>query len=148
MTNPAPTDDRNNELERLRAELAELRITMTGDDRERIDQIQAERDAMPKDERIRAEAADAPMLRIQLACLAGENRRLKDEIERTAQVAAEEIWAKLGLNTILDWKQRAEQAEAAIERVRAAWSEWRERLGGSFPPAMVQEITTALDGES
>lgn len=76
------------EIARLQAELAELRITMAGDSRERLDQIQAERDAMSKDERARHEAADAPMLRIQLACLAGENRRLR--AERDALNAANE----------------------------------------------------------
>lgn len=40
---------------------------------------------------------------------------------------------------------RADKAEAAIERVRAAWSDWHGRLGGSFPRAMVQEIEAAFD---
>jgi hypothetical protein len=42
-------------------------------------------------------------------------------------------------------RERVVHLEAANERVRVAWSEWRGRLGGSFPPAMVQEIDAALD---
>lgn len=102
------------------ATVEQLRTTMAGDDRERIEQIQAERDAMPEDERIRREAADAPMLRIQLACLAGENQRLKDEMERTVQSAANEVWEKAGFNALIHWKQRATQAEAAAAEWQAA----------------------------
>jgi uncharacterized protein YigA (DUF484 family) len=66
---------------------AQQAVTMTADSREQIERIQAERDAMPEEERIRREALDAPLLRIQLA-------------------------------HFVHWKGRAEQAEAAVERVR------------------------------
>jgi hypothetical protein len=159
------------------ATVEQLRTTMAGDDRERIEQIQAERDAMPEDERIRREAADAPMLRIQLACLAGENQRLKDEMERTVQSAANEVWEKAGFNALIHWKQRATQAEsvaaewqaaceahqadgealtAAIERVRRMAQVWVD-IRPTYPTATCeghgiayagQQILAALDAPS
>lgn len=103
----------------VEAELAELRATMMGDSRERIEQVQADMDALPEEERVRREAANAPLLRIQLAHFVGEGQRLKEELARASKAAAEEIWAKLGMNAILDWSRRAETAEAAIERAKA-----------------------------
>lgn len=53
-----------------------------------------------------------------------------------------------GAGIVADVALLAEQkrtADAANENVRAVWSEWRGRLGGAFPPAMVQELDAALN---
>jgi hypothetical protein len=77
------------EAERYAPEPAELRTAMVGDYRQEVEKIQAERDAMPKDERIRREALDAPLLRIQLAHFVGWKRRADAaEAERDALKAA------------------------------------------------------------
>lgn len=73
---------------------------------ERVEAVNAERAALPKDERISKEAADAPYLRIQLAYA----------IER-----AEEAEAKTGPTDAL------EQRLAAMEKLAAAWQKEAEQ---------------------
>ena len=108
---------------------------------EQIERIQAERDALPKDERVRLDAADAPMLRIQLAVMARKVAETKAELERTSTAAALEIWHKLGLDSSLHWKDRAENAEDRLRKAEQAYTQlaavaddavaardrWRER---------------------
>lgn len=82
---------------------------MTGQPRshiERVEEVNAQRAAMPKEERVKAEAADAPYLRIQLAYA----------LER-----AEQAEAKTGPTDAL------EQRLAAMEKLAAAWQEEAER---------------------
>ena len=83
---------------------------------EQIERIQAERHALPKDERVRLDAADAPMLRIQLAVMARKVAETKAELERTSTAAALEIWHKLGMDASLHWKERAENAEDRLRK--------------------------------
>ena len=82
---------------------------MTDQPRRHIDEaeaVNAKRAAMPKEERVRAEAADAPLLRIQLAYA----------LER-----AEQAEAKTGPTDAL------EQRLAAMEKLAAAWQKEAER---------------------
>lgn len=71
-----------------------------------VEAINAKRAAMPKEERVKAEAADAPLLRIQLAYA----------LER-----AEQAEAKTGPTDAL------EQKLAAMEKLTAAWQREAER---------------------
>ncbi|MGW5691521.1 hypothetical protein ACWEWX_11320 [Streptomyces asiaticus] len=71
-----------------------------------VEAINAKRAAMPKEERVKAEAADAPLLRIQLAYA----------LER-----AEQAEAKTGPTDAL------EQKLAAMEKLAAAWQKEAER---------------------
>lgn len=78
---------------RRRAEEAEARLAALMDEQtaEQIERIQAERDALPEEKRLRLEAADAPFLRIQVA---GLTRKVA-EAERASELAARQIWDKL-----------------------------------------------------
>ncbi|MFJ1992988.1 hypothetical protein [Streptomyces asiaticus] len=71
-----------------------------------VEAINAKRAAMPREERVKAEAADAPLLRIQLAYA----------LER-----AEQAEAKTGPTDAL------EQKLAAMEKLAAAWQKEAER---------------------
>jgi hypothetical protein len=73
---------------------------------EQVEAINAERAAMPKEQRVQAEAADAPLLRIQLAY---------------AMQRAEDAEAKTGPTDAL------EQRLAAMEKLAAAWQKEAER---------------------
>ncbi|MFF1358800.1 hypothetical protein [Streptomyces sp. NPDC058297] len=73
---------------------------------EQVEAINAKRAAMPKDQRVQAEAADAPLLRIQLAY---------------ALQRAEDAEAKTGPTDAL------EQRLAAMEKLAAAWQKEAER---------------------
>ncbi|MFI2620482.1 hypothetical protein [Streptomyces sp. NPDC018584] len=73
---------------------------------EQAEAVNAERAAMPKEQRVQAEAADAPLLRIQLAYA----------IKR-----AKEAEAKTGPTDAL------EQRLATMERLAAAWQKEAER---------------------
>lgn len=73
---------------------------------EQVETINAERAAMPKDQRMKVEAADAPLLRIQLAY---------------AMQRAENAEAKTGPTDAL------EQRLAAMEKLAAAWQKEAER---------------------
>ena len=73
---------------------------------EQVEEVNAQRAAMPKEERVKAEAADAPYLRIQLAYA----------LER-----AEQAEAKTGPTDAL------EQRLAAMEKLAAAWQKEAER---------------------
>lgn len=103
------------EAEQLREQMAAL---MDPRGAEQIEKIQAERDAMPEDERRRLDAAAAPLLRIQLAAMLRQRDEAKVELDKTADAAASEIWAKAGFNAINHWRGRAERAEAAIGRAK------------------------------
>ena len=93
---------------------------------EQIERIQAERHALPKDERVRLDAADAPMLRIQLAVMARRVAETKAELERTSTAAALEIWHKLGMDASLHWKERAENAEDRLRKAEQAYMQLAE----------------------
>ena len=85
---------------------------MSDDLREQIATIEAERAALPEDERLRAEAADAPLLRVQLAHLA-------EELEAAQAAAQAELRGGLDCaQQAVQWQRRAEHAEATIARVR------------------------------
>jgi hypothetical protein len=71
-----------------------------------VEAINAKRAAMPKEERVKAEAADAPLLRIQLAYA----------LER-----AEQAESKTGPTDALEHKL------AAMEKLAAAWQKEAER---------------------
>jgi hypothetical protein len=73
---------------------------------EQVEAINAERAAMPKEQRLQAEAADAPLLRIQLAY---------------AMQRAEDAEAKTGPTDAL------EQRLAAMEKLAEAWQKEAER---------------------
>jgi hypothetical protein len=73
---------------------------------DKVEAINAKRAAMPKEERVKAEAADAPLLRIQLAYA----------LER-----AEQAEAKTGPTDAL------EQKLTAMEKLAAAWQKEAER---------------------
>lgn len=73
---------------------------------EQVETINAERAAMPKEQRVALEAADAPLLRIQLAY---------------AMQRAEDAEAKTGPTDAL------EQRLAAMEKLAAAWQKEAER---------------------
>ncbi|GAX57272.1 hypothetical protein [Streptomyces olivochromogenes] len=73
---------------------------------EQVEAINAERAAMPKEQRVALEAADAPLLRIQLAY---------------AMQRAEDAEAKTGPTDAL------EQRLAAMEKLAAAWQKEAER---------------------
>jgi hypothetical protein len=73
---------------------------------EQVEAVNAERAAMPKEQRVQAEAADAPLLRIQLAY---------------AMQRAEDAEAKTGPTDAL------EQRLAAMEKLAAAWQKEAER---------------------
>ncbi|MCX4911849.1 hypothetical protein [Streptomyces sp. NBC_00878] len=73
---------------------------------EQVEAINAKRAAMPKDQRVKAEAADAPYLRIQLAY---------------AMQRAEDAEARTGPTDAL------EQRLAAMEKLAAAWQKEAER---------------------
>lgn len=86
---------------------------MADDLRQQIATIEAERAALPEDERLRAEAADAPLLRVQLAHLA-------EELEAARAAAQAELRGGLDCARLaVQWQERAEQAEATVSRVRA-----------------------------
>lgn len=71
-----------------------------------VEAVNAERAAMPKEQRVQAEAADAPLLRIQLAY---------------AMQRAEDAEAKTGPTDAL------EKRLAAMEKLAAAWQKEAER---------------------
>lgn len=73
---------------------------------EQVEAVNAERAALPKKERVRLEATDAPLLRIQLAY---------------AMERAEKAEAKTGPTDAL------EQRLAAMEKLAAAWQKEAER---------------------
>lgn len=73
---------------------------------DQVEAVNAERAAMPKEQRVQAEAADAPLLRIQLAY---------------AMQRAEDAEAKTGPTDAL------EQRLAAMEKLAAAWQKEAER---------------------
>jgi len=62
---------------------------------EQLEEIQAKMDKLPEDERIRHEAANAPMLRVQLMYHAGEHRRLRDKLARMTESRA--FWRKFAI---------------------------------------------------
>ncbi|WP_242892556.1 hypothetical protein [Actinomadura litoris] len=112
-----------------RAEHAEAKVAALMDERgaEQIDRIQAERDALPKDERAHLDAADAPLLRIQLAGMTRQVAEAKAEAERASTAAAREIWVKFGFDTILMWKGRAEQALRERDEARQRAADYQMR---------------------
>ncbi|MFE1767241.1 hypothetical protein ACFW81_23860 [Streptomyces angustmyceticus] len=75
---------------------------MTTDPFAQVARIEAERAKLPANERLRLEAGDAPLLRIQLLHMRERARR-----------------AERAVNLLAAAHRRAEQAEAAIGRVRA-----------------------------
>lgn len=60
---------------------AEVHAAMSEQHADEIERIIAERSALPEEERRRVEAADAPLLRIQLAVVAEQNARLQARLE-------------------------------------------------------------------
>ncbi|WP_330479938.1 hypothetical protein OG301_39035 (plasmid) [Streptomyces platensis] len=75
---------------------------MTIDPAAEVARLEAERALLPKEERQRLEAGDAPLLRIQLLYM----------LERARK-------AERAVGLLADSHRRAKQAEAAIDRVRA-----------------------------
>lgn len=62
----------------------------------------------------RKQAQNAPYLRLQLAHLMRENAQLKDDLDKANTAAANDIWEKIGLDSVLAWKRKAEAAEAEL----------------------------------
>jgi hypothetical protein len=121
-------------------------MTSPDDLTKRAAEIDAARRALPEDERLRVEAADAPYLRIQLAHKCEEAERLRAELDKASTAAAKEIWTKMGLDAVLHWKQRAEHAESALERVRAIHNRGgRTNTCNDCGQPWPCEVTRALD---
>lgn len=74
---------------------------------EQVEAINAERAALPKDERVKLEAADAPLLRIQLAY--AMNRAEKAEARTGPTDALEQRLAAMG-KLAAAWQKEAERA--------------------------------------
>ncbi len=99
------------EIDQLKAE---VRAAMSEQHADEIERIITERKALPDEERRRLEAADAPLLRIQVAATAKKVERLEAEIKQLRGDKRE--WVKAADAYL----QRAEEAEARLLQIESA----------------------------